>query len=289
MIENTQTTIFENLKQRLTNPFLFTYFWVFSTYNYQLFLYLWMEPLKMSDKLKYVHPKWDVLPPIALALIFIIVLPYIDIIVEYVKEIAERFKRILFNNLKIINYHTEDEVNEIQKRYRALRKDYEEIYAKYDKSNHNGGYQLNDQESINEQVEGEFSEANSNPFAHKDDPKSEAKPKPRATDTFKEFLAKNKIRISIPRNLLHLLRLAAKSKNGQIVSINDNNSILISDGINRWIDTPDNIHLLLEALVTDRYFSVAKRIDDDTESYSITTKGYDLYDQIVKEAELNIK
>lgn len=270
MIENTQSTLFDNLKQRLTNPFLFTYFWLFCTYNYKLFLYLWMEPLKMSEKLIYVEHRWDLVHPLFFALIAIVFFSFMDVVVDYIKESAERVKRLLFNKFGISKFYTMEEYDALTKRYRALRKDFEDIDSRYDQSKF--GIDIPSKE-----IENNTNNSDSSSIINQND------------SGVKQVKLKfgpviEKLQLNIPENSLGLIRFAESAKDGVVFMKKDSkrllkvdsveDSIVIENSAGKHYLTNNNVSELLTVLTLQGYFVHEKN------SYALTTKGYDLYDQV---------
>ncbi|ANS04645.1 hypothetical protein [uncultured Mediterranean phage] len=84
-------SLLDIFKERLSNPFLFTYFWVFCSLNWKTILWLLLEPGEISKKLFLLesqHP-WDWWTPIWVAAVLVAILPWVNAIVEILKRLAE--------------------------------------------------------------------------------------------------------------------------------------------------------------------------------------------------------
>lgn len=76
------TGIFENLKEKLANPILFTYFWVFCSWNVKNIFYLLYMPLKIDQKFLYLEGKWWVIAPIIMTIVVVFIFPWLNNFVE---------------------------------------------------------------------------------------------------------------------------------------------------------------------------------------------------------------
>ena len=84
-------TLLDIFKERLSNPFMFTYFWAWCYFNWKAIAWLLMEPVKVSIKLQQFPNKfeWELLNPFLLALVMISLLPWVNSFVEVLKRWAE--------------------------------------------------------------------------------------------------------------------------------------------------------------------------------------------------------
>lgn len=84
-------TLLDIFKERLSSPFMFTYFWVFCFWNWHAIAWLVMEPLTISLKLQQFSSKyeWGWEWPLAVSLGMVIVLPWANAFVEVLKRFAE--------------------------------------------------------------------------------------------------------------------------------------------------------------------------------------------------------
>lgn len=101
MQEVAQVTFFENLKEKISNPFLFTYFWVFCSFNYQNILILFYEPLKMSTKMARLSGAWEVAMPIWITIGIILLSPIPNNLIEYYRQVWERILAWCLNATKL--------------------------------------------------------------------------------------------------------------------------------------------------------------------------------------------
>ncbi len=121
MNETVQSTFFENLKERLSNPFLFTYFWVFCTVNYQVILKLFFEPLKMSTKIDKYTSDLDLSSPLWLAIVFIVIITLINNLVEYYKQCCDRLLSWCLDKTKIKKMVALEEYENLKSKYSSLQ------------------------------------------------------------------------------------------------------------------------------------------------------------------------
>jgi hypothetical protein len=123
MINDAQNTIFENMKKRLTNPFLFTYFWVFVSWNINKILVLMYEPMKMSDKLKMYEGQWSIALPFLFAFFMVTLFSYLDVFVDFVKRNADSFNKKVLVKFDFEKIVITSEYEEIVKHRNSLRKE----------------------------------------------------------------------------------------------------------------------------------------------------------------------
>lgn len=84
------TGIFENLKEKIASPLLFSYFCVFCSWNIEHILYLFYMPLKIDKRWDDLYAEWSVWWPILITLILVAVLPWLNNVVEIWKRIAHK-------------------------------------------------------------------------------------------------------------------------------------------------------------------------------------------------------
>ncbi|GAP76980.1 hypothetical protein W04_3559 [Pseudoalteromonas sp. SW0106-04] len=84
-------TLLDIFKERLSNPFMFTYFWVFCGWNWKAILWLLMEPLSAGLKLEQFSNKfqWNWTDPLWVSCALILILPWVNSVVEILKRWAE--------------------------------------------------------------------------------------------------------------------------------------------------------------------------------------------------------
>jgi len=75
-------------RERLASPFIFTYFWVSCTWNWKLLYWFFYEPLKPSLKLQQIPYEWHYIYPFVLTLLIVVVIPWVNNIVELLKRFA---------------------------------------------------------------------------------------------------------------------------------------------------------------------------------------------------------
>lgn len=86
-----ETGMMENIKEKMANPVLFTYFWIFCSVNIKHIFYLFYMPMLVSDKFGYLSDKWNYDLPIILTFVVLFVTPWINNIVEIWKQVAHRW------------------------------------------------------------------------------------------------------------------------------------------------------------------------------------------------------
>ena len=67
-----ETGMFENLKEKMANPIMFTYFWVFCSGNIQNIFYLLYMPLKIDQKFLDLSGKWSFLTPLMVSIFIVL-------------------------------------------------------------------------------------------------------------------------------------------------------------------------------------------------------------------------
>lgn len=83
------TGISENLKQKMTNPFMFTFFWVFCSWNIKNILYVLYMPLKIDQSFKNLEGEWWLWSPLFVSLILVVTLPWLNNLIEFVRQKAD--------------------------------------------------------------------------------------------------------------------------------------------------------------------------------------------------------
>lgn len=90
MMQVADTGVFENLKEKLTNPIIFTYFWVFCTWNHREILVLFFEPKLFSDKMGFMYASGTYGWPVLIGFFALFILPWANNVVEYWKQKAQQ-------------------------------------------------------------------------------------------------------------------------------------------------------------------------------------------------------
>jgi len=112
-----QTALLDNLKEKISNPVLYTYFFVFLSTNYQNVLFLLYEPLKMSLKINILDGKWSVLLPIWHTFLLIITLTFINALYEYYKQVWHRALQWCLDKTKIKEFVDLDVYERLKVKY----------------------------------------------------------------------------------------------------------------------------------------------------------------------------
>lgn len=95
------TGIFENLKQKMANPFIFTLFWVFCSWNIKNIFYLLYMPLKIDQRFKNLEGEWWLWTPLLMSMVLVIVLPWINNVIEFTKQKADNVLNSQLNKRKV--------------------------------------------------------------------------------------------------------------------------------------------------------------------------------------------
>ncbi|WP_105258887.1 hypothetical protein [Pseudoalteromonas sp. T1lg88] len=116
-------TLLDIFKERLSNPFMFTYFWVFCGWNWKAIAWLLMEPLRISIKLQQFPSKfeWNLLDPFLLAGLMVALLPWLNSLVEVLKRLAENTTNKLLNRLGWKEMVAQEKYQEVEQQLRAAR------------------------------------------------------------------------------------------------------------------------------------------------------------------------
>jgi len=88
MTVQTDSSTLDLFRERLASPFIFTYFWVSCTWNWKLLYWFFYEPLKPSLKLQQIPYEWHYIYPFVLTLLIVVVIPWINNLVELLKRFA---------------------------------------------------------------------------------------------------------------------------------------------------------------------------------------------------------
>jgi hypothetical protein len=112
-----QTTLFENLKEKLSNPILYTYFFVFVSCNYQNILFLMYEPINMSFKISRLEGEWLFWSPVFNTLWLVIILTIINTVYEYYKQIWHRILQWCLDKTKIKEFVALEFYEQLKSKY----------------------------------------------------------------------------------------------------------------------------------------------------------------------------
>ncbi len=88
------TSVFENIKEKITNPIIFTYFWVFCTWNHREILILFFEPKLFSNKMVFLSEWCTFLCPLVVAALALLCLPWLNNYVEMWKQRAHQYMQV---------------------------------------------------------------------------------------------------------------------------------------------------------------------------------------------------
>lgn len=121
-----------DIKLRLSSPVIFTYMWVFLSYNIDHILYLFFEPLKISTKLELLSNGWSVFNPLWLSALVIVFVPSLNNIAELVKLFWDLILKKLSIYFKLKQFYTVEEYSELEDKHQRLENRYRAIYSDYD-------------------------------------------------------------------------------------------------------------------------------------------------------------
>jgi len=93
------TEIFENIKEKLSNPLIFTYFWVFCSVHHTKLLILFFEPKLFSKKLEFLKEPYAYLLPFGFTILALFFLPWLNNIIELWRQRAQRSLEIKLDSL----------------------------------------------------------------------------------------------------------------------------------------------------------------------------------------------
>jgi hypothetical protein len=138
------TGIFENLKEKMTNPLIFTYFWVFCSWNIKNIFYLFYMPLKIDQKFIELEGEWWVFMPILMTPMMVFLLPWVNNLVELGRQKAHQWLQDTLHHLgwkpmidsdthqKVVNdlsttkqflYETRVNLNDLREQLRTTNED----------------------------------------------------------------------------------------------------------------------------------------------------------------------
>ncbi len=85
------TGVFENLKEKISNPVMFTYFWIFCTFNHKSILLLFNEPKLFSEKMAFLYQLGTFGYPALITIAALLILPWLNSITELWKSSANNW------------------------------------------------------------------------------------------------------------------------------------------------------------------------------------------------------
>jgi len=109
------TGLLENLKEKMANPALFTYFWIFLGANWKNILFIMYEPLKLSNRIEKLPYAWDYLTPLFVTAIAVFTLPWVNSVIEIGKQASHRWLQHKLNNWHIkamVSFEEHEKVND---------------------------------------------------------------------------------------------------------------------------------------------------------------------------------
>ncbi|MBH0034610.1 hypothetical protein I6F43_07935 [Pseudoalteromonas sp. NZS71_1] len=101
-------------RERLASPFLFTFFWVSCTWNWKLIFWFLYEPLKPSIKFVRIPFEWEVLFPVLITVVVICVVPWLNNVVEVIKQFAEHQLNLWLHRLNWKKMVTESQYQKLE-------------------------------------------------------------------------------------------------------------------------------------------------------------------------------
>ena len=112
-----ETSVFENLKEKLSAPVLFTFAWVFCWHNFDNILFLLYEPLTISTKLDNLAGKLIFWESIFWTIGVLLVSPILNNIFEFYKQVWHRLLQKTLHDFKIKPMVAESKYDELQLKY----------------------------------------------------------------------------------------------------------------------------------------------------------------------------
>lgn len=123
MTQQAESSIVDVFKERLASPFLFTFFWVSCTWNWKLIYWFLYEPLKPSIKFNEVPFEWGVMFPALITFAVIVIAPWLNNLVEIIKQYAEHRLNICLHEFGWKNMVADTEYQKVVDEVTALKKE----------------------------------------------------------------------------------------------------------------------------------------------------------------------
>lgn len=96
-------SVMDSYSERIKNPFLGSFSITFFLYNWRAFLILLFSDLKIEEKIKIIDTEycniWALVIPILIAMFYILVLPYINLLFDWILSISQARKEIRKNTV----------------------------------------------------------------------------------------------------------------------------------------------------------------------------------------------
>lgn len=243
----------DDIKKKLASPFLFTYAWVFASCNIDNMLFLFYEPLLMSTKIAKLSSQWKLLDPLLLTFLVIIFMPMLNNIAEIIKQSWDQLSKTVINKLNISKFYSKEEYQslesnfqQLENRYRAIRKDLEELQYK--------------QETLDTSADIE-----------KLDIQEDEQPSVNIVNQMNSLTPAERTIIERLGETTDGKLTCTKSSSEIIILINGVN---ILEGISS-VKNMNSFRSAFESLIVSGYISSESDV-----IYRFTTKGYDLYDSM---------
>lgn len=109
MTQQAENGIVDVFKERLANPFIFTFFWVSCTWNWKVIYWFLYEPLKPSIKFERIPYEWTFWVPLILTFVVTLVTPWLNNLVEIIKQFAAHKLNVWIHDLNWKKMVTESE------------------------------------------------------------------------------------------------------------------------------------------------------------------------------------
>jgi len=269
---NETKEIVDDIKRRLSSPFLFTYMWVLLSFNINHVLFLFLEPLKISTKLELLSNKWIFLEPIVVSILVIIFVPSLNNLAELFKQFWDLKLKKLSLFFKLKQYYTaeeyldlENKFQQLENRFRATRSDFEDAQKKLEG---------NSTKSVGVLAE--------RPVVENDQP-SNVNPidssivKPEKKLNVKELMEKNNI--SNDEELI--LNKMAESSDAKLMYVNTKSGSIYSvDGKNIFSGIDSAFGVMKVKTAFENLISKGYIKPESDSIYTLTTKGFEMVDNL---------
>lgn len=272
MSVNETKEIVDDIKLRLSSPFLFTYMWVLLSFNINHVLFLFLEPLKISTKLDLLSSKWVFLDPVVVSILVIIFVPPLNNLAELFKQFWDLKLKQVSLYFKLKQYYTakeyqdlENKYQQLENRYRATRSDFEDAQKQLEGSSTKSTGILAERPLVESSQPSNIS-TNDIPIA-----------KPEKELNIKELME----RTSFSNDEELIINKMAESSDAKLMYVNSKSGSTYSvDGKNIFsgIDSPLGVLKVksaFENLISKGY------IKPESDSiYALTTKGFEMVDKL---------
>lgn len=267
MSVNETRELISDVQARISSPFIFTYMWVFVSYNINHILFLFLEPLKISTKLELLVGKWGIWEPFILSLLVITFIPSFNNLAELLKQFWDLKLKQLSIYFKLKQYYSaeeylslEDKFQSLENRYRVTRSDLEDAQNKLERypKSYAETDNLNTNKSFN-------SDDNYNKPSNQDKP------------SYKNLLGS----YILPDEERLIINTMANSKDAKLMYINTKSGIEYSvDGMNIFTGVNSTFGKVKAKNAFENLIAKGLIKAESESVYSLTTKGFEVVDSL---------